>query len=87
MRIKTGFFYEFSIVHQDPFCRTSQLKQAPSWKEEKDMNKEYFIVKANLMTRKLLSEKSKANASSIKILFLTIKQKYYLYKSRMMALN
>lgn len=47
------------------------------------MNKEYFIVKANLMTRKLLSEKSKANASSIKILFYIIKQKYYLYKSRM----
>ena len=51
------------------------------------MNKEYFIVKANLMTRKLLSEKSKANASSIKILFYTIKQKYYLYKSKMMTLN
>lgn len=59
----------------------SQSKQAPSWKEEKDMNKEYFVVKANLMTRKMLAEKSKANASSIKILFLNIIQKYYLYKS------
>lgn len=48
------------------------------------MNKEYFIVKANLMTRKMLAEKSKANASSIKILFWTMIQKYYLYKSRNM---
>ena len=62
------------MVHQDPFCMTSQSKQSPSWKEEKDMNKEYFAVKANLITRKLLAEKSKANACSIKILFLTIKQ-------------
>lgn len=48
------------------------------------MNKEYFVVKANLMTRKILAEKSKANSSSssIKILFWTMIQKYYLYKSR-----
>lgn len=72
------------MVFRDSFCGTSQLKQAPSWKEEKDMNKEYFIVKANLMTRKMLAEKSKANASSIKILFWTTIQKYYLYKSRTM---
>ena len=51
------------------------------------MNKEYFVVKANLMTRKILAEKPKANASSIKILFYTIKQKYYLYKYNMMTLN
>ena len=48
------------------------------------MNKEYFVVKANLMTRKILAEKSKANASSIKILYWTMIQKYYLYKSRTM---
>lgn len=70
------------MINQDSFCDTSQSKQVPSWKEEKDMNKEYFIVKENLMVRKVLAEKSKANASSIKILFWTIKQKYYLYKSR-----
>lgn len=70
------------MIHQDSFYGMSQSKQVPSWKEEKDMNKEYFIVKSSLMTRKMLSEKSKANASSIKILFWTIKQKYYLYKSR-----
>ena len=73
------------MIHQDSFCGMSQSKQAPSWKEEKDMNKdmnkEYFVVKANLMTRKILAEKSKANASSIKILFWTMIQKYYLYKS------
>lgn len=48
------------------------------------MNRKYFVVKANLMTRRLLAEKSKANASSIKILFWTTIQKYYLYKSRAM---
>lgn len=73
---------DFSMVRQDSFCGMSQSKQAPSWKEEKDMNKEYFVVKANLMTRKILAEKSKANASYIKILFWTMIQKYYLYKSR-----
>ena len=46
------------------------------------MNKEYFVVKANLITRKMLAEKSRVNASSIKILFWTMIQKYYLYKSR-----
>ena len=81
MSIKTGFFDDFFMVHQDHFCRMSQLKQSTSWKEEKDMNKEYFVVKANLMTRKILAEKSKANAISIKILFLTIKQKYYLFRN------
>lgn len=69
------------MVCKDSFCGMSQSKQSPSWKEEKDMNKEYFIVKANLMTRKMLAEKAKANASSIKILFWTMIQKYYLYKS------